>query len=186
MLPYRVCCVPTQFPFEPRCTGVQRRPLCTDCCWCHVCWTGVQMVVIAGQPGKQTLSHDDPHTEEKHTRAHTNTRTPIKALARESATSQLVGTEEWHLTCLHCDNEATHRRAFLQARAALAGSEVQQCYSTPPPPSPKHTHLCCRWSLDELLQVRKSARDYLRVPTITHWLSPHCSQMKGFSFLRLY
>lgn len=137
MLPHRVCCVPTQFPSEPRCTGVQRRPLCTDCCWYHVCWTGVQMVVIAGQPGKQTLLHDDPHTEGKHTRTHTYTRAPIKALARENVTSQLEGTEEWRLTCLHCDNEATHRRAFLQARAALAGSEVQQCYSTPPSPQPQ-------------------------------------------------
>lgn len=143
MLPHRVCCVPTQFPSEPRCTGVQRRPLCTDCCWYRVCWTGVQMVVIAGQPGKQTVLHDDPHTEEKHTRTHTYTRTPIKALARENLTCQLVGTEEWRLTCLHCDNEATHRRAFLQARAALAGSELQQCYN-PPAPS---IHTCAAGDL---------------------------------------
>lgn len=127
MLPHRVCCVPTQFPSEPRCTEVQRRPLCTDCRWYHVCWTGVQMVVIAGQPGKQTVSHDDPHTEEKHTRTH---------------------TEEWRLTCLHCDNEATHRHASLQARAALAGSELQQCYNTPPPlPAAPSIHTCAAGDL---------------------------------------
>lgn len=141
-------CIPTHFPSSARCTGVQRWPQ-PEVCWellvsglPNRCADRKSLVVAAGQPGKQTHQMSAErcrmraHTRMRNTHMHTpHTCVPIEALARENVTFYMEGTEEQSLTCLHCDDEATHRRTFLQAHAR----------------PPTHTHLCCRWSLDELL-----------------------------------
>lgn len=116
-------------------------------------------VVVAGQPGKKMHQMS---AERCCMRAHkqmrnTHIRTPFKALAWENVTFQTVRIEEWSLACLHCDDEARRRR----------------------------THLCCRWSGDELLQVRKSLKDYLRVTTVTRtWLFTSLFPDERFLFLK--
>lgn len=116
-----------------------------------------------------TLSHDGPHTDEKHTHTHTHAH-PIKALGQENVTFQRLGTEE-RLTCLHCDDEATRRRTFLQAHAALAGIVVRECYDPPPPAHTPVLQVISGWTVTgqevtEGLSESHHCHTYLTFPSL--------------------
>lgn len=137
-------------------------------------------VVVVG-PARKTnasdvcgrLSHERPHRDETHWHTHTDqsAHTGKRNISDRGAKFNKSALRWWSHTQAHVPASS---RTFGRGRIAMPA-----VWPLPP---------CCRWSPYELLQVGKSLRDYLRVTSVTQTpdCSHQCSQVNGFSFLKLF